>query len=315
MDDKIKFLSHEQIHKDKWDACIESSFNGIIYAYSWYLDIACPRWHALVIGDYQVVMPVPARTKAGIDYVYQPFFIQQLGVFARGLQKLSPDLVDRFINTLAAQYKYIHSNLNTYCKLSSAFGAVTSHGLTHHLDLIHTYEKAQEGYATNLKRNLKKASANELELSMANDSLPIIDLFRKNKGTQVSKLKDADYRTLVALIAQCHQRGKAELYNVLHQGELCAGAVFVESNQHVIFLFSGLNEVGKRLGAMPFIIDSFIKNHSGKNLVLDFEGSVIADLARFYKSFGSQECVYLQVTINNLPAPLKWFKKGTSLQS
>ena len=59
---------------------------------------------------------------------------------------------------------------------------------------------------------------------------------------------------------------------------------------------------------MSFLIDSFIKNHSGENKVLDFEGSMDNNLARFYKSFGSEEIVYLQILKNKLPFFIRWLK-------
>ncbi|MBK7391410.1 MAG: hypothetical protein IPI23_20775 [Bacteroidetes bacterium] len=59
---------------------------------------------------------------------------------------------------------------------------------------------------------------------------------------------------------------------------------------------------------MPYLIDTYIKDVAGKIKILDFEGSNDQELARFYKSFGSTECVYLQIKKNQLPPPWKWFK-------
>jgi hypothetical protein len=59
---------------------------------------------------------------------------------------------------------------------------------------------------------------------------------------------------------------------------------------------------------MSAIINSFIREHSGEKLYLDFEGSMDANLSRFYKSFGSKEIVYLQIRKNNLPVLLRWLK-------
>lgn len=66
---------------------------------------------------------------------------------------------------------------------------------------------------------------------------------------------------------------------------------------------------GKTLGASHTLIDAFIKDHSGQNLLLDFEGSDIHSLAHFYSSFGAREEKYSAIKLNRLPAPFKWFKK------
>ena len=78
----IQHLKHDQIDKWKWDETIKHSFNGTIYAYSWYLDIVCPGWEALIKNDHEYVMPLTAGKKYGVDYIYPPFFSQQLGIFS-----------------------------------------------------------------------------------------------------------------------------------------------------------------------------------------------------------------------------------------
>ena len=44
----IQYLTHEQIDKTKWDNCIHTADNGLIYAYSFYLDAMSKQWDALV---------------------------------------------------------------------------------------------------------------------------------------------------------------------------------------------------------------------------------------------------------------------------
>jgi hypothetical protein len=56
------------------------------------------------------------------------------------------------------------------------------------------------------------------------------------------------------------------------------------------------------------IIDQFIRKHAEEKITLDFEGSNIKSLARFYKSFGADELNYLRIKQNNLPGLLKLFK-------
>src|SRR5688572_25071693 len=79
----IRYLKHGKVNTARWDACIRNSTNGMIYAYSWYLDAVCPGWEALVKGDYESVMPLTCGKKMGLHYLYPPFFTQQLGVFSR----------------------------------------------------------------------------------------------------------------------------------------------------------------------------------------------------------------------------------------
>ena len=52
---------------------------------------------------------------------------------------------------------------------------------------------------------------------------------------------------------------------------------------------------------MHHVINTFIRENAGKNLVLDFEGSDHKNLARFYKSFGACEKNYNKIIINRIP--------------
>lgn len=306
----IAHLNNEQVDRKKWDEAISRSYNGIVYAYSWYLDIVSPGWNALVKDNYKSIMPLTWRKKYGVTYLYQPFFTQQLGIFSN--EKSDAELVQQFLEAIPAQYKFIEINLNTFNVLPKKYekNNKVKENLTHELDLIGSYDSIEKNYSQNLKRNLKKASAAGLQFISDNRPQAVIKLFRNNRGADISTLKDRDYKTLTHLIHEAIQRGKAQVFTVLNkENELCAGTFFIESNNKVIFLFSGLSEEGKTLGAMPFLIDSFIRHNAGKNVTFDFEGSNDASLARFYKSFGSKECIYRQVKINRLPLPFSLLKR------
>jgi hypothetical protein len=231
----IKYLTNENIDRRKWDECIARSFNGIVYAYSWYLDIVSPEWEALVKDDYKSVMPLTWRKKYGIGYLYQPFFTQQLGVFS--VEKSDADLVKKFLEAIPKQFQFVEINLNTFNQDSPAktqssqslnflgglSGFVGKANLTHELDLIESYENIAKNYSDNLKRNLKKAQNNKLQTVFVNQPEPVIKLFRENRGAAVSNLKDDDYKTLTTLILQAVHRGKAQIMNVMNEhNELCA---------------------------------------------------------------------------------------------
>ena len=52
-ENEIRFLAHNQIDKKQWDRCVEESANGLIYAYSFYLDQMSPGWNAIVSGKIE----------------------------------------------------------------------------------------------------------------------------------------------------------------------------------------------------------------------------------------------------------------------
>ena len=150
----IHYLKKDQISKEKWDDCVLNSFNSLVYAESWYLDIVAYGWEALVEDDYSAVMPLIWNRKAGINYLFQPFFTQQLGVFSSGL--LTPDRINRFIEAIPPHFKYGEINLNSHNPLGDTKKDYTLQ-LNHELDLINPYNHLYNNYSDNIKRNLKKA--------------------------------------------------------------------------------------------------------------------------------------------------------------
>jgi hypothetical protein len=60
---------------------------------------------------------------------------------------------------------------------------------------------------------------------------------------------------------------------------------------------------------MFLLIDDFIRQNAESNLILDFEGSNIQGIARFYAGFGAEPQTYLSVRINRLPWLLRILKK------
>lgn len=310
----IRHLTYEEIDKQRWDECISNSVNGIIYAYSWYLDIVCPSWEALVENDYERGFPLTGRKKSGINYLYQPCFSQQLGVFSKNI--LSEEIIENFIKAIPAKYKFVEINLNTFNKLNPAKYKL-SPNLTHELDLIASYQTIFHHYSENTKRNIKLANNSALTFSTLANAEEIINLFRQNKGKEIQTLKEKDYISLKKLVSICLYKNIAHVKGVkTKDGKLCAGAIFIESNRKVIFLFSATNSEAKANGAMSFLIDNFIKENSQRNLTLDFEGSNNLNLARFYKSFGAKECIYFHYKKNVLPwiftksiTFIKWFRK------
>ena len=51
----------------------------------------------------------------------------------------------------------------------------------------------------------------------------------------------------------------------------------------------------KEIGANHFLIDNYIAKYKKDSLILDFEGSMIPTLARFYASFGAEKKYYFLI--------------------
>lgn len=111
----IQVIPGHQVDRDKWDRRISSSPNGMIYARSNYLDHLAVCWSAIVVNDYETVMPVPWKKKFGVRYACTVPFIQQLGIFPGG------NMVDGdLLRALFSNFRYGDYQFNW----GNAFGEV-----------------------------------------------------------------------------------------------------------------------------------------------------------------------------------------------
>lgn len=304
----IRYLKNAEIDKIRWDQCIKESFNGNIYAWSWYLDIVHKNWEALVEGDYERVFPLTGNNRLGINYLFQPFFAQQLGVFSRSI--LHQEIVKAFLEAIPAHYKFAEIRLNSHNKAVAGSFEVSNH-LNHELDLIHSYERLYANYSTNTRRNLRKANDAGLTLMKSIRPESVVELFRPNRGRTISHWNKREYERLIQLTYALIYRGQALVYGAYTpDNELCGGAIFAKSHGKIVFLFSGANNRGKELQALSFLIDSVIREFAPGHYVFDFEGSDQPGLARYYKGFGSKETNYPGIHINRLPLWLRYTVKA-----
>lgn len=295
----IQYLPHNQINRAKWDATITEC--GNIYAFSWYLDIVHPNWEALVLDDYEAVMPITGGKKFGINYLYQPYFVQQLGVFSK--MPLSSEMTVAFLQAIPKKYRFAEIRLNEKNLFNDGFQGVEYHRNVL-LDLNQSYESIRSNYHTNTKRNLAKAEGNNLQVVDTVIPYHVVALFTDNRGALLDKWGDAEYARLTQLTTVAVKRKNAFILGVTEKGkgELICAAIFMKTADRITFLFSGLKQEGKDKQAMTYLLDQVIQKYAGQPITFDFEGSDDDNLARFYLGFGGTETKYPSYTFNHLSA-------------
>lgn len=293
----ITYLQHNEIDKPKWDATIAQC--GNIYAFSWYLDLVHPDWEALVEDDYQTVMPLTGGKKFGVNYLFQPYFVQQLGVFS--LSPLSPEKTAAFLNAIPKKYRFAEIRLNEKNMLDENLQGVEYHRNAL-LDLNQSYDTIRANYHQNTKRNLAKAEANNLQIVDTVIPYHVVALFTDNRGALLDKWGDAEYARLTRLAQVAQKRQAAFMLGVTEKGvgELLCAAIFMKTDSRITFLFSGLKQEGKDKQAMTFLLDHVIQKFANQPITFDFEGSDDDNLARFYLGFGGQEVRYPSYAFNRL---------------
>lgn len=299
----IRHLTRQQVDTSKWDACIANAANGLIYAYSFYLDNMARNWDALVLNDYEAVMPLTWNRKFGIAYLYQPFLAAQLGVFGNNL---NASLTEKFIQNIPRKFRFVEISLNsTNTFESTSYELITRKNFL--LSLNSSYAVLSAVYNDNIRRNLKKAAQSGCMLAKNINAEDVISLAVRQINTygKAEKENTDNFRRLYNIL---EQKQMATTYGITVSGELMASAIFFLSHGRAYYILVGNNPAGKHTGASHALIDGFIKDNAGKNILLDFEGSDIPGLAAFYGGFGARLEEYPFLKINRLPLFLKWLK-------
>jgi hypothetical protein len=303
----LKLITRTNIDEAWWNDIVDRCTNGNIYIYTWYLDVVCNRnWSAIIDVEREMIMPLPVREKWGISYVYQPKFVQQLGVF--GVNAISKEDVNSCIDFIPKHIKWVHFNLNRENDITD-HTQIQEFQTNVILPLEGDIETVRGNYRMNTKRNVRKASSHSLKIDTELNYNDTIELFQKNRGNELQVFNHDDYELLSTLLKAAELNNKIMSWGTRINGVVTAGAIFLKSHGRYVFLFSGQNEEGRANQALTFLIDQFIEKHLDSNLILDFEGSSNANLARYYKGFGGKEEKYITCKVNRLPWYLSFLKK------
>lgn len=277
------------------------------YAYSWWLDVVSPGWEALVEDNYMAVMPLTRNRKFGFDYLFQPFFTQQLGVFSQ--EMLSQAKVSSFLDSIPAKYSYIDIQLNTgTCPVNSDFSCTARKNFI--LDLSPDHIHLSANYHRNCRRNIQKAIQAGLIVKSGLDAADFTTFIKSHLDKQLTGLGKGFYPALQLITNTTIQLGNGEITGVYNRtGKLLAAGWFVTAAGRCIFEVCASSKEGKESQAMYRLVDHAIREKSGSRLIFDFSGSNLPGVAYFNASFGALATTYFGIRRNLLPWPLKMIKK------
>jgi hypothetical protein len=306
MTERIEHIPFERIDNDLWDQWIDASVNRRVCATSRFLDRFSPRWEALVMDRGRAVMPVTRGRKYGINYVFQPLFIQQLGLFY-------PDnsyagYLPLFIEKLTSIYSFIDISLNEMNGYDNPRFQVT--GMNNYLlRLDRPWNSIAAGFSTNTRRNIIKAERLGITLHRGYPPPEVIRMFIMNNAKKYGSIRKHNYARLQSTLEEGQDDGSVSVIAArAHTGEIIAASCFLKDFDRYVYFFSANTEEGRKQGAMFMLISSFLEEHSGSDMLFDFNGSMNPGLARFYKGFGAMQTTYRRLKVNNLMFPVNYFK-------
>lgn len=305
--DALRFIPHAGIDQTKWDDRVAASANGFIFSQAFYLNALC-QWDALVAGDYEYIMALPRKTKAGFRYVFIPPFTGQLGIIGPATPGI--ELCTAFIKAAAREYAYTDSLLNEYNEVQEGQGIQLQWRNNMVLPLRDSYETIAGRYSRDAMKNLRKAAQQGCTIEYNIPPEKVIALYRAAYGRLNRKTGEQDYEKFYALAQTAIQSQKGFTVGVTDTAsELVAAAFFGIDNKRLYYILGAPSPAGRQLKAVHYLIDAIIKKYADTGLQFDFEGSDIESVASFYKKFGPLVQKYPHVKINRLPLPVRWLKK------
>ena len=296
---KIKYYRHKDIDIVKWDNAIDGSYNGMVYAYSFFLNaMAGKRWDALILGDYEAVFPLVWGRKYGLKYLYQPFFCQQLGLFYK--TRISENVMHDFIQHIPRKYFYWDFHLNYQNNFFSphiTFVNRTSFTIDLNQDYLSIYDK----FNSDAKKNLAKSAISGYTVTNNDGPELAAECFFNAYGLWYTNLPVLKKQILNCANSAIElQKGfTRSVYG--KDGQLWCSGFFFIAKDRIHYAMAAPTEEGKKHGATHILIDEVLKEFSNRLMTFDFEGSDLQSVAYFYAKFGSVKQHYLEIKRNRLP--------------
>ncbi len=296
----LKQISNKEISRSWWDDTIAASPSGDPYPYSWYLDIICPGWNALLDENTGMLMPLPIRHKASIRYIYTPIFLQRLGFYSSATS--GEESISALLDYLYKNYRLI--DLAVAGTIGEFDGEVNGRN-NYYLNLASDYSSLNKAFTPDCRRVVKLAISSKQKIVKGVDPGEAINLFRKGPGRNVKEIKLSDYNRLNELMLYCCNTGIGDIYGVYSGTELVYSLFYIKYSGKITMLFISTSALSRKMRSGYKVINRIIEENAGSGLIIDFAGSSIRGVEHFIQAFGSKREEYYHLYRNALPFPLK----------
>ena len=308
---KAEFLLHHQISRPNWDQFVESSTEGCLYARSWFLDAVMPEWGAVVVqqsGQWEAVLPLRIREKYGIGYALQPTFCQYLGVLFKQLSGRNNHVLHKKRTLLQAIISAIPEKIRLFSyNFSPEFdyflpfvheGFDVKPRMSLVLPLDRPLPSIVGDFSTSVLNHIKKSQQNGLVCRMGTG----IDVLLQRMLRYRFIRRPEECEALERLGRFALERNLGFLLEVVDTQEniQCSGLFLIEKEK-AVFVASALDRDKRQFGSNSLLILEAIKKCKLMGIKeLDFKGSMLYGVEKFFLGFNPRQILYLNITRNKL---------------
>lgn len=286
-----QLIKRANIDENKWNNTVDNSANHHISGLSWYLDIVAPNWHGLVWNDYEIVFPFSKKKKYCIPYFMQPPMITHLRLYS--LISINKDIFLSLLETIKKNVLYADFYLediefaNDFKKLDRYNYILDLNDITDLHDVLSSHH---------LRKIKKFEKLNYQFIHLTNISEYFLDDYLCNSKYLI-KLKNI--RKIIIELGKCFENRKIGGWWAIKQNDdiLSIALISMYQNKLVLHAFAS-NEIGKKQGAMHFLIYQIIKQAQNNGInIIDFDGGNNDKMAFFYQGFGGKPYNYVELII------------------
>lgn len=300
----MKYIKNIDINYNKWDKCISNSLNGLVYAYSWYLDAVCESWDAIIYNDYEIIMPLPYYFNYKVKQIYTPICTHRLGVFYS--KNITKNEIEKFILTIPYSFKEININLNKFNDFANKSWNIIKNKF-YSIDLIRSYTEIYNDFSYILKNNIKKAEIQKYTINKGLSPKEISEFVRKNNYLQNTD----EYKYLRRLISFSLMKKFSIVFGAYNKKNILSGLafyVFSHHNANLIILNTKKDSTESEI-ITAFLINKFLVTNTEKDITLNFDGNFSEETINIIKNFGAKEYFYKSISKVQPYKFFNWFKR------
>lgn len=299
----VTIVEYKKLNPKDKERITEKLVQGSLYQQLWYVAaLTNNQFYILNYGEEEALLLVPFRKKKGVKYAYRPLFLQQIPFYG------DESKFDELIIMLQKKLRFGDIALDKVGN-EKRFQLVQER-TNFELNLNLPYEELRQNFSKNHKRNINKAK--DLVVQKVDEVTTLCTIFEKEKQNEFStgELKSIT-ETIHALTNNSEVKPYLKTVNA-YDGETAVGAFLLIHFKNRIYYLLGTSIKGSDTlsdKALYKLFDDLIQNNAGANTVLDFEGSDIPGVARFFAGFGAEKKDYYSVKWNKLPFPFRILKR------
>ncbi|MBX9850837.1 MAG: GNAT family N-acetyltransferase [Cytophagaceae bacterium] len=169
---------------------------------------------------------------------------------------------------------------------------------TYIIEDLRNYEQIFNEFKENIRREIRKA---EKELTVySSDDISILYHLKKENALINHSPLTASEEYLKSIYNFCKENNTGNLLIAKDQnGNIHAAAFFVTDHSCCYYLYGAAAPAYKNSGAMSLLMWEAIKKASQKVNKFNFEGSMVEEIERFFRSFGARQVPYFVIQKTN----------------